>query len=382
MAANVFRRVHSKKTVKITNLYYETPKNAFNGGDIRDKDDEIIIQHFGTALKVLKYFGNSISHIKISFNRNEPYLKDNSSIITLNKAINENCSETLLNLELIGSGKILEEMTKPFKQVKQFSVRHDSLKDLGSNSLSFNELFPALESFDSKYIEVKNINCLDHEFPNLQHVRIKVPHRDNGKQSPEIESFLRKNPQINSLKIDNSNKKILRYVNDVLPNLEQLHINGYNTDSDDGILIKFENVKNLTIYAYYGCGELYENIKFENLVELHVIPSRYENGNKWIQFAKTSRHLKKLFVESGDNDMKLEMLEQFGPNFNEISLELEPKTSDASIINYVKKCDKIKKIHIKRFGKPYSLKPVAMALRDDLDHKRKITETVFQLWIE
>lgn len=92
LAANVFKRVHSKKIIRIKNLYYETPLNAFNGGDIRDTDDEIIIQHFGTVLKVLKYFGNSMSHLSIDFYPNSEFAKNDSSIITLGKSINDHCS--------------------------------------------------------------------------------------------------------------------------------------------------------------------------------------------------------------------------------------------------------------------------------------------------
>lgn len=384
LAANVFKRVHSKKTVKITNLYHETPVNTFDGGDIRDTDDEIIIQHFGTVLKVMKYFGSSISHISLDYNPNNKFYRDNSSMIALSQAINGNCSDTLQRLDLCTYGKVLEEMSKPFKQVKRIYMR-GAYKDLGSDTLSFGELFPMLERIHLEYIVVKNTSCIDQNFPKLKHLDIFVPYTSYEDQftESEVRAILRKNPQIRSLNIDGSNKQFLRYVNDVLPNLLDLKIRGFDKRQNDDQIISFNTVKNLTIDC--NLGNFPTNLKFENLVELKArSTSDRRNGNAelWTRLAQQSQNLKKLFVIGEVSKEQLNRLEEMALSLDEVSLQLDEEFQDEFLINFVQKSDKIKKIHLARFGKPYSLKPVAIALRESLGYLRKITESVFQLWIE
>lgn len=344
LAADVFRRKHSMKVVKIINPF------MVGYGNIVDYGHTIYIQQFGTILRVLKYFGRSISHLVIEYNDENDLIMDNSSINVLSKFINTYCSSSLIHLQIRNyHATFFDEMTMPFKGVKHLSL-HGRFKQLASSTLTFSKLFPALQNLSLKYMHIKNTNCIDQGFSSLTHLYVDIWHLHIPKHFNEndVERLLRKNQQIKSLKLSHSSRNFLKIVNEILPNLESLELDIYNprrSNNDDEPIV-FEHVKNFTISRSDVSAP--SNIFFPKLEEFHTDISETKDDN-WIDIVKENSHLIKLHVENGFvSDQQLKKLSVVSSNLTEVYFNLGTYVKYVTVCSFVKNNKDLKRLHLCR----------------------------------
>lgn len=132
------------------------------------------------GIKILKYFGEKISHLKF-----------NNKVYYLAKYVNKFASDSLISLDL-GVVKTFEVFKKPFSRLESLSFKGPN--KINTGSLSFAHIFPELKRLDLKNLSSIGVLKLEH----LEHLSI----RDYLNDLSQFRQMLMINPQINSIQID------------------------------------------------------------------------------------------------------------------------------------------------------------------------------------
>lgn len=170
LAANVFARKFSKKTVVIGSLtppdhYYDDSDNdnsleeigfgilsrTFNIFGWKSKHTEariipemiygnlIEIKEVQLSLKFLRHFGNVIKKLRIYYS----YLNVNETII-VSQSLNKYCAKSLFSLEIShGNRNTLKHMTRPFEHMESVYFAHQLYK-MENVNVPMNQLFPQI----------------------------------------------------------------------------------------------------------------------------------------------------------------------------------------------------------------------------------------------
>lgn len=304
----------------------------------RSEDNIIRVEVVESILKLLKYFGPSISNLNIIYSLSKKSSTDVAVINTLNKNINLQCSETLRQIEIENYHEcFFDEMAKPFVRLENVTIR-GQFERLGNSIHSFGELFPAMNRLSFVNLKLSDKSSIDRHFPQLIHFSAELRDADDPHRFGEfdVESFLKKNPQICSLELSHFSYGFLRVVNEILPELKSLELMRYNAsrDTDDKKFIVFENVSIFTIYS--GFGAMPENLHFKSLVEFHTdVHSILKDW--WHDFVTTNTRLNRLYLEKGCVDNKaLETLISTKLNLIQLRFMLCQDVSDKNFTEFVR----------------------------------------------
>lgn len=225
LVQDVFRRKHAKKLVKICDPFVEGKAKA----DAIENVETIFLQRFSTILKVLRNFGHLIQ--RLSFVGVKECVQD-SSINEIGAYINLYCSESLvkfdINMNREYSNHFFNGMLKPFKSIEEVSVQ-DWLVNVSSSPNEFSYLFATVRRLSFNRIFVNDTGFIDRTFPYLEHfyVMSTTSNYSNCINEADIGRMFRKNPQIRSLQLIFYTRSFLKTINQFLPNLEYLILDGY-----------------------------------------------------------------------------------------------------------------------------------------------------------
>lgn len=351
-----------------------------------DENNIIKMRQFSIILRVLKQFGNLITHLSIFYSSSNKLSMGVPSINKISESINLHCSNTLEHFEIFSQHEtFFDEMVTPFVKVKKLSI-HGKFNNLRSDTLGLPELFPAVRLLRIEHIDIRDTSGIDHmadhEYPHMDQLQIEISRYSNPSRFTEENAFklLKKNPQIRHLELDKTSRTFLLTANEVLPLLESLrlvHYFPFHGESKQTFI--FENVKNFSIAE--SCESAPQYVEFRNLIEYHTENLFGLLYNKWVQLVEKSPHLQKLFVNNV-NDEYLLKITAIDLNLIEVNFGLETDVSDETIVNFIRKNERSKKIHFTRNEMQNTFKGVAVILHEQFADKWIIKETKFSLFLE
>lgn len=238
-------------------------------------------------------------------------------------------------------------MTKPFKKVQHFSIA-GRYTDFNSNTLEFVDLFPAIRHMHLNLIAFAKKSCIiDHEFRHLEyfHVLVQKFNDPRNLMKKDVEQFLRKNTQIQSISLAFVNNAFVKFVSEILPNLQSLMVSSFDEDgAPENILL--QNVTNYTIPYYIA--PMPQNISFAKPYEFRTIAAK-RNAHRIFPFVKSQPNLRKLtFFAGAFTAIDLLKFSVAHLDIDEIYLPVIA-VHDDNFVWFVDASDNMKKITFKAF---------------------------------
>lgn len=379
LATFVFKRNHLDKKIYIYDPHTNKGNDRLDGYDM-------FVQNAETISKILKYFGTSIDHLKVSYTWDPARLMNKAMSTVFNSIlhlISLHCSDTLVNFHIDNAyGSFFTEMTRPFKRVERLTIQ-GKFKELGSSRLAFNEFFPALRFMHLQSLELENKSSLHQYFPHLDHLSIQIFRIGDPilLSEADFHKILQKNPQIRSVDLNEGNRNVLKTMSELLPNLERLELDNYSSPRYSyEEEITFKNVKILKIFSTFS--RVPKNITFGNLVQLHT--EAFAGNIEWIQdLLKENKNLKQINIQTGCvGNEALETLIPAESNLNEISLRFCEDVKGHSIVQFVRINQRIKRFRFGMYAILQSLKNVGQSLQHEFADNSIINVRQYDISIE
>lgn len=238
----------------------------------------IKISNYDLSQNFLNNFGDLVHQLAVSF-----YFDNGNHGREIVKAINDNCFESVSSLALTScSGSSLDELQNTFTNVDSLTFSTIKL-DLSSDK-KLSKIFPNVKSLVDETV-ASDWTFIDATFPRLTNFEVNFAEN----QSPDsvhqshISSFLKNNTQIKELTIVRSNLALLKEVNEILPQLEQLSLTflAGNFSGDQKDPVHFKAVKHLSLQTRYA--EMPEMAVFDQLDTL-TMDIQTKISTKWIDF--------------------------------------------------------------------------------------------------
>lgn len=264
------------------------------------------------TLLVLEIFGHTLNHLYYLFHH-----------------IDDKIAKTVFDYAVKYSPQSAKDIEFRYirrAQLANFSYTFDHTTTkviIRSNCYNFiplNELFPFMESvIFGPFVKPMIPHC-----PKLTNCTIQSLSNDD--ENKNVHELIRLNPQLKHFHTPvRNNASYVRYISQMLPNLESLSLNmqidSVNTDSE---IIHFENLKEFT-FQITRAFELDQrtvigNIRFGQLKTLNIKHSMDIDKTQLIRWIQQNRGLKKLQANIQMNsDELLGLLEQL-PELEEISI--------------------------------------------------------------
>ncbi|XP_055307887.1 uncharacterized protein LOC129572012 [Sitodiplosis mosellana] len=315
-ATDVYKRKHSIKHV----LMFD-PKNESNAS-IFESDGFIWVEHYGTALRFLKFFGHFIQKMNIHYTIN--YIAETDPK-ELNSYINLYCSDTIQSLTIEGTTQsLLDQITKPFKAVESLTISTRI-----ENIASFNRIFPAVRYLRLTPVYMEDKSSIEQWFPHLEHLYIQLD--QESLSLSDYGTLLLRNPQIKKLSIWKCSPEFLYTVNEIVPNITNLSLVDYNPYNESS----YRNTvfKHVTFFSLLNSdGHVPKNIFFEELTQLQLHSTSTED---WILFAERNPRLEKLDLARVD-DEQFKRIITVQKNLVEAKLRFAEDVSDEHVLEFIR----------------------------------------------
>lgn len=363
LAEYVFQRKYSNKMIKL-----EERNSSFK------EDGKITYVHRADAiLSILKRFGPLISNLGLEYGKHIYSFENRTMVSSINQLINLKCSETLIQIEIdTNYESFFDDMTRPFKQVENVTIRGEFEK-LGNANMTLVEMFPAMKRLSLGCVQVIDRSIIGLKFPHLEHLHIGMFINAYYFNETDVETMLKNNPHIRSFKLGSADRKFLPTVNELLPNLESLELENYNSQSNAEYTDEtyFKSVSIVTIYPWYYSGP--NNVRFENLTELHTDAfSQFENYHREVDLLKKVKTLKKLYIDIGCYDFdQLQTLMRAPSNLTEFRTKLCTEVTDENIVEFLRNNPGLEKF---QFRKVEPMCSAVQTIRKEFGEKWTIAE--------
>lgn len=280
IATNVFRYKYRLHQLKIT------AGNTFLAARIlqqfEDGQHQLAISNIPLAMNVLKSFGSIFQSVKFSYE----WLTKNIYVNQMTQYIGEYCSKSVKQFDLDMRHDLLEKITAPFEAVKELTIR--SRVSSFNNSIRLNDLFPQLRRLNLVSVDASNYSFLNDEFPNLVHFSFRSCGSDDIPNNKNIRELILRNPTIRSIEPQVRDTTLLQFINQQLPNLENLTIFNLAFDA-----IQFDSVKNLEIAT--GNIDSIAKLSVPRIESLKMV-YRSIHSHKWMAFFKNHTQLRRLHI--------------------------------------------------------------------------------------
>lgn len=239
------------------------------------------------------------------------------------------------------------KFTTPLEKVEHISL-HGRFNGLGNQNLQFFQIFPSMRSLSVSTAVVFDMSWVDHTYPHLESLNIYIwnVYDEVGYFNPlVVERLVRNNPQINSLLLENSSRKLLNFVATNLRTLEMLQLRhfGHFRSEDAQLELRFDKLKVLKMQRCFQ--SIPNNTTFEALEELETdgLPAKCK---KWIQFIENNKNLKQLRVTRTIGNAAVSQLSSINSSLVEMNLMLGKDVEDKSIIELIENNKELRKIQL------------------------------------
>lgn len=345
LARDTFRRKYSDQLIEFKTAHYPG-RIPINMGSSSTE-----IRGYKVGLKVLEYLGSAIRKIHLG-----DYQIDRNTLIAYMSAINKYCSKSNeLHLYYLESDT-LKQLTHPFEHVESLTL---NIEQITNGTLSLNQLFPALRSFALVFRLYMNGDFINCELPHLEHFSASFVYQFcTVAMEIKIEKLLQKNPHIRSIHLCNFSNRLLRKINELLPNLDILNITNRvrnGRDIIDGGGIRMESVKTLISPI-----NVPDQMIFPTLQEFHM---RYvffysiPRHQIWQEFFHNHRSIKRLYVDLAGlgelmyfNRFTIEL-----PELTEIHIDNQILFTIDDIIHFIMSNANLTVFRLNRFNKEHQM---------------------------
>lgn len=303
---------------------------------MNDSNGTIIIKESETSKQLLRNVGKFIGDLKIDY-----YTNWNESVEMLG-LVNRYCT-ALTNLEIRTSDKnVLDAIVKPFSGVTSASFIGNF--SLSSNKRFFlNEIFPKLQNLTLQTFESIDSERIEH-FPDLKDLAVAYPSVFQIDEE-HIKRIIKWNLQIRYVKLRACSLSAVKFVNDILQNLESLELDLINEypQLDEGISLN--KVKYLKVSSILG--DYLERITAQQLQELKMI-SHMVFPNLWIEFLIKHAKLSKLTIKTGvlQNDQLLRLAGRM-PHLKNISMNIARDVPSNTVIQFMEQNNNLQMLNLK-----------------------------------
>lgn len=338
LTSQAFRQRFSNKTLKIHGR-----KNA-EESKILYFNDAYMVLDMELTQKLLSKFGHLIEKIEVNF---ELINTENHARIV--ESINKYCV-LLTEFELSNcNGDLLKGLNKQFYKVEQIRFS-GQLESLSSDHLKFNQLFPALRHLNAAFIHVTNPDSFNCELPHLEHLDMVISN-DGAFTESNLEKMLKKNIQINNLKILHISPEFLPIISESLPKLEKLYFELFiNTPETPDNNVHFATVKEVNIV--YNGNYSPKQLSFDQLETLSLqikslqIYTTEHLTDDWIDFIAKHKQLKIVRIKNAA--VNSEKFKQIGAmsHLTEIRLTCAPDVSGDTITQVLQSATNLQKFFL------------------------------------
>lgn len=224
---STFRRRFSKKHFHLCRLKSKsTDKRHIS------VDKEVRVSDFRSGLQLLRCFGHLIHKLNILDLSTVKYKR----IVTY---LNDYCTDSLTYVCVHAIPNSASKQLQPFKNIETLLVL-----DSYMNGVNLDEIFPRLRTLCYRGYDY---GALENHFPNLESLEILGNwDRDNDRAKKSIETTLRMNPQLRSLKAPcNPDARFIQIASENLPQLQNFDITWDQKviPNYDTMSFHFENLK-------------------------------------------------------------------------------------------------------------------------------------------
>lgn len=260
----------------------------------------IEINNFDTILATLRHFGKYIESFQIIFANADSY-----EAKMISKFINDNCSESLVEIELdISKGNALKYMAQPFKRVQNVHFLN-KLPKMAPSVVRMNETFPAMRVLSLSHLdtEIDYLNCF---LPHLEHVEIV-----RGKVSGDhvIFNLFGINPHIKSISLFKYWPTFLNDFTAIAPQLEHITLCSCKSPIRHDKATKLTTTDNATSP---------NNVIMPKLQDLEMYFDS-EFYDEWMDFLGTHQNIKRLVLQFKNlNDYQFQDLTEMLSNVEEL----------------------------------------------------------------
>lgn len=301
---------------------YEIDGNLFRNGSIEE------------TLDVLEFFGHLITKLKIDYE----HIDANQSA-SLNRCLNECCSHSLLDIELLHcDDDKLTRLHGPFTKVENLKLQFGNLR---SDSVEFEKIFPVVQHLDLGDMYFTSPGCFERHFSRLEDLTIEFWNGLYPHTWAVLEKRLQLNPQLKHVTLDSGNWNTLGMLSKYVPTLESLNLRQFYDAStlqgDNMILIRFENMKVLKIGRKNEFHGEKIPIVFGSLEEIEC----YAPIEQWIDVIESNKHLKKVTVGQLNDTQLLAIAEKL-PNLKEFTTDYKAHHPIRPIVQYLEKSKHLK----------------------------------------
>lgn len=287
-AIYAFKHTLAKKLILIDGSGFEN-HTALVEMDV----DRIVIKDYETALSALKYFGNSISRLGITYK-----MMNSEQIGVINGLIDEKYLECLKAIQISCDNNELDGLTTVFPNVVNVSIIDSRIS---TEILRLDRLFPQMRSLDLERVSSSNTKYLQHHFAHLENFTMKFSVLSGWFKESELENTLKSNPQIKYINILPASHELATKISQFLPSLEYLELTGlaedfYRVHS----MIRFKNVKKfkLTIHRLPHFTPRFIPFEFsDRLEEFELNWNRPVITHEWLDFTGRLTNLKQLKIK-------------------------------------------------------------------------------------
>lgn len=315
-------------------------------------------------MDIWNVFGDCIEHLIIDFQHIDELLA--KEII---KFMNEKPDDLRIIQLLNCKGTILNGLTSTFSSVSKLSFSSDEEAKLEFNAESkkFSEFFPNVVQLYVNKMKVSNWEYINGNFSHLISVRLELSklRKSDDIDESHVISFLKNNPTILRLTIQDATLTLLQQVNEILPNLDELNLDSLPKDhlKYKGDAIHFRNVKNLAIDVRFHEFDAPEKIVFDQLVKLNLnVRSKFTD--KWMKFIgnQVNSGLKSLkFVNPHLKSEQILAISEKLPKMEALDITCGTVFEAKDVIELVKSCKNAREIKMQ-----FEMNPKEIGLMDSL----------------
>lgn len=302
-----------------------------------NKRDTIHLRDFETILKVLKYFGGSITKLMIEFE-----VMHANEIKSILEYIRVFCTK-LTTFDIRNGEEADIDQMHPMPTVQNVSITVVQLENMGE---LIERIFPNMKRLDIKNFQVTNPQCLAHHFPSLEH--LDVSFFINGFRVSHIEDVVKMNPQIRSLRLHMCPVEFMKVIKNNLPNIESLELVWplENFFQPGAKVVHFENMKTIAIDGLFKLIAFPFTFNPAKLKELRIGCISHFNKN-WIDFIMRHKHLTKLEITRVRmSETELMRFAHELTNLNEFSADFGRVTETNHIITFLEKCKDLHELRL------------------------------------
>lgn len=285
-----FRHNFGREKFVLEGSMFSLPRKTFNFSTPEQQrlSKSIDIWDYDVALKVLNYFGDSISRIAINYNSMTP-----DQITNIDRYIVEKSVKRLREIEFVSNSLELKSF-KPLRNVETVTFRASSIMSF----IDLNKLFPKMRRLELRPRFIADSKMITTHFPHLEFIVIHLTDCPGFKKD-QVEILLDKNPQIMGVQVGFCDPKFLETINNKLPNLQVLQLGGlmFNFFESDIEPVHFVNLKKFSVSLSKDLHQTPEHFPFvfgEKLEEIELEIYKNDVSQQWLNFAQEQPNLKAL----------------------------------------------------------------------------------------